>query len=210
VHDIGKNIVAVVLGCNNYKVVDLGVMCQSSAILEACRYTTNLPYILYCIVLYRLILCCTFLELDNCMWLYVIAHKVHGDCLWGVREHKADIVGLSGLITPLWTRWCQWRGTSSARASRSPPHWGGHDLAHAHRPSGSSPSTPALPSHVLDASRSVPVVSSLLDPVARDDFIAETARPMQSSVRSTTLGWKTGSMCPLQRQGILSSRSIGS
>lgn len=37
VHDIGKNIVAVVLGCNNYKVVDLGVMCPASKIIAACK-----------------------------------------------------------------------------------------------------------------------------------------------------------------------------
>merc|ERR1719223_944398 len=52
VHDIGKNIVAVVLGCNNFKVIDLGVMCKVDKIIEA------------------------------------------------VKEHKADILGLSGLITP--------------------------------------------------------------------------------------------------------------
>ncbi len=52
VHDIGKNIVGVVLGCNNYKVIDLGVMTPCAKILEAAR------------------------------------------------QHKADIIGLSGLITP--------------------------------------------------------------------------------------------------------------
>merc|ERR1719287_157500 len=52
VHDIGKNIVAVVLGCNNFKVIDMGVMCPWEKIVEACI------------------------------------------------EHKADILGLSGLITP--------------------------------------------------------------------------------------------------------------
>ena len=52
VHDIGKNIVAVVLGCNNYKVIDLGVMCSCEKIIEACM------------------------------------------------EYKADVLGLSGLITP--------------------------------------------------------------------------------------------------------------
>jgi len=52
VHDIGKNIVGVVLGCNNYKVIDLGVMQSCKAIIEA------------------------------------------------IKLHKADIVGLSGLITP--------------------------------------------------------------------------------------------------------------
>jgi 5-methyltetrahydrofolate--homocysteine methyltransferase len=52
VHDIGKNIVGVVLGCNNYKVIDMGVMVSCQAIIEKCR------------------------------------------------EEKADLVGLSGLITP--------------------------------------------------------------------------------------------------------------
>merc|ERR1740130_62916 len=52
VHDIGKNIVSVVLGCNNFKVIDLGVMCKVDKIIDA------------------------------------------------VKEHKADILGLSGLITP--------------------------------------------------------------------------------------------------------------
>lgn len=52
VHDIGKNIVGVVLGCNNYKVIDMGVMCSCQSIIDTC-----------------------------------------------IRE-KADVVGLSGLITP--------------------------------------------------------------------------------------------------------------
>jgi len=52
VHDIGKNIVGVVLGCNNYKVIDMGVMCQVRDIIDRCK------------------------------------------------SEKADIVGLSGLITP--------------------------------------------------------------------------------------------------------------
>lgn len=52
VHDIGKNIVGVVLGCNNYKVIDMGVMCSCQSIVDECR------------------------------------------------RHNADIVGLSGLITP--------------------------------------------------------------------------------------------------------------
>jgi len=52
VHDIGKNIVGVVLGCNNYKVIDMGVMCSCQSIIDTCR------------------------------------------------RENADIVGLSGLITP--------------------------------------------------------------------------------------------------------------
>jgi 5-methyltetrahydrofolate--homocysteine methyltransferase len=56
VHDIGKNIVGVVLRCNNYKVIDLGVMVPCQTILDAAR------------------------------------------------EHKADIIGLSGLITPSWKK----------------------------------------------------------------------------------------------------------
>ena len=67
VHDIGKNIVGVVLQCNNYEVIDLGVMVPADKILDAAI------------------------------------------------EHKVDMIGLSGLITPSpWTRWCSW-----------PPRWSG-------------------------------------------------------------------------------------
>ena len=60
-HDIGKNIVGVVLGCNNYEVIDLGVMVPCEKILKVAR------------------------------------------------EKKVDIIGLSGLITPRWMKWCMWR-----------------------------------------------------------------------------------------------------
>ncbi len=69
VHDIGKNIVGVVLQCNGYEVIDLGVMTPPQKILDAAR------------------------------------------------EHKANIIGLSGLITPSLTRWCMWRAKWNARAS---------------------------------------------------------------------------------------------
>jgi 5-methyltetrahydrofolate--homocysteine methyltransferase len=69
VHDIGKNIVGVVLGCSNYDVIDLGVMVPSQTILDAAK------------------------------------------------EHDADIIGLSGLITRRSTRWCGWPARWSASAS---------------------------------------------------------------------------------------------
>ena len=69
VHDIGKNIVGVVLACNNYEVIDMGVMVPSEKILE--RATAE----------------------------------------------KADMIGLSGLITPPSTRWSMWPARWSARVS---------------------------------------------------------------------------------------------
>ena len=70
VHDIGKNIVGVVLQCNNYEVIDLGVMVPAAKILETAR------------------------------------------------ERKADVIGLSGLITHRSTRWCTWRRRWNARVLR--------------------------------------------------------------------------------------------
>jgi 5-methyltetrahydrofolate--homocysteine methyltransferase len=67
VHDIGKNIVAVVLRCNNYDVIDLGVMTPADKILAAAK------------------------------------------------EHKVDVIGLSGLITPRSMRWCTWPGNDPRR-----------------------------------------------------------------------------------------------
>jgi 5-methyltetrahydrofolate--homocysteine methyltransferase len=69
VHDIGKNIVGVVLQCNNFEVIDLGVMVPCDKILETAR------------------------------------------------RERADYIGLSGLITPRWTRWCTWRERCSGRVS---------------------------------------------------------------------------------------------
>ena len=119
VHDIGKNIVGVVLGCNNYEVIDLGVMVPAERILDTAR------------------------------------------------EEGADVVGLSGLITPSLdemvhvAREMERRGLDAAAADRRRD-----DVEAAH--GGADRARVLAPTvHVLDASRVVGVVSDLLDP-ARD------------------------------------------
>eukprot|EP00245_Coleochaete_scutata_P006803 TRINITY_DN21589_c0_g1_i1.p1 TRINITY_DN21589_c0_g1~~TRINITY_DN21589_c0_g1_i1.p1 ORF type:complete len:1401 (-),score=383.05 TRINITY_DN21589_c0_g1_i1:665-4759(-) len=125
VHDIGKNIVGVVLGCNNYKVVDLGVMCACAKILEACT------------------------------------------------EHKADILGLSGLITPSLDEMVTVAKEMERAGLNIPLLIGGATTSRMHTAVKITPQYAGAVVHVLDASRSVPVVSSLLDESARDDFISD-------------------------------------
>ena len=88
VHDIGKNIVGVVLGCANYNIVDLGVMVQTQTILDAAR------------------------------------------------EHNADIVGLSGLITPSLDEMVTSPLRCNAKASPCPCSGRGHHVAHPHCAAG--------------------------------------------------------------------------
>jgi cobalamin-dependent methionine synthase I len=117
VHDIGKNIVAVVLGCNNFKVVDLGVMVPCNKILDACR------------------------------------------------EHKADVLGLSGLITPSLDEMIFVAKEMERQNLSIPLLIGGATTSKMHTAVKIAPkySKPAI--HVLDASRSVVTVSALLDKV---------------------------------------------
>ena len=125
VHDIGKNIVGVVLGCNNYRVVDLGVMCSCDSILQAAV------------------------------------------------DEKADIIGLSGLITPSLDEMVSVAKEMQRRGMKIPLLIGGATTSRMHTAVKIAPqySSPAI--HVLDASRSVVVVSSLLDPVNRDQYLDE-------------------------------------
>ncbi|CAI5536641.1 unnamed protein product [Closterium sp. Naga37s-1] len=125
VHDIGKNIVAVVLGCNNYKVVDLGVMVPCAKILDACR------------------------------------------------EHKADVVGLSGLITPSLDEMVTVAKELEREGFKIPLLIGGATTSRMHTAVKIEPVYRGPTVHVLDASRSVPVVSSLLDPTATADFVTD-------------------------------------
>ncbi|KAI8870927.1 methionine synthase-like protein [Ramicandelaber brevisporus] len=123
VHDIGKNIVGVVLGCNNYRVIDLGVMTPCEKIIET-----------------------------------AIAEK-------------ANIIGLSGLITPSLDEMIHVARELERRGLKIPVLIGGATTSKTHTAVKIAPrySEPAI--HVLDASRSVVVVSSLLDEKAREDFI---------------------------------------
>lgn len=130
VHDIGKNIVGVVLGCNNFKVIDMGVMCSCEAILEAAR------------------------------------------------KYKVDIVGLSGLITPSLDEMVHVATEMRKAGMTQPLLIGGATTSRMHTAVKISPcySTEAHPVvHVLDASRSVVVASSLLDENAekRAEYVAD-------------------------------------
>jgi 5-methyltetrahydrofolate--homocysteine methyltransferase len=126
VHDIGKNIVGVVLGCNNYEVVDLGVMVPGDKILNA---------------------------------------AVDQDC---------DIVGLSGLITPSLDEMVHVAKEMKRRGMTMPLLIGGATTSRQHTAVKIAPEYDGVTAHVLDASRAVSTVASLLDPKKKDTFAAQT------------------------------------
>jgi 5-methyltetrahydrofolate--homocysteine methyltransferase len=125
VHDIGKNIVGVVLGCNSYQVVDLGVMVPASKILDAAV------------------------------------------------EEKADIIGLSGLITPSLDEMVHVAQEMSRRGMDLPLLIGGATTSRQHTAVKIAPAYPNITAHVLDASRAVSAVARLLDPTERQKFDKE-------------------------------------
>lgn len=126
VHDIGKNIVGIVLQCNNYEVIDLGVMVPASKIVET------------------------------------------------VKAEKADIVGLSGLITPSLDEMAFFAGELQREGLKLPLLIGGATTSRVHTAVKIDPSYRAGPVvHVNDASRAVGVASSLLSPEKREAYAAE-------------------------------------
>ncbi len=124
VHDIGKNIVGVVLGCNNYEVIDLGVMVSADRILDA-----------------------------------AIAEK-------------ADIIGLSGLITPSLDEMVHVAREMERRGFTTPMLIGGATTSKLHTAVKIAPRYSHATVHVLDASRAVGVVSTLLSD-RKDEFVRE-------------------------------------
>ena len=127
VHDIGKNIVGVVLQCNNYEVIDLGVMVPADRILDAAL------------------------------------------------EHKVDIVGLSGLITPSLDEMVYVAGEMERRGFTIPLLIGGATTSKTHTAVKIEPAYKAgSTTYVLDASRAVGVVAGLLSPTEKDRIAAET------------------------------------
>ncbi len=126
VHDIGKNIVGVVLQCNNYEVIDLGVMVPAAKILETAR------------------------------------------------ERKADVIGLSGLITPSLDEMVHVAQEMEREGFSLPLLIGGATTSRAHTAVKIAQHYRASTVHVLDASRAVGVVSHLLSEELRDDFDAKT------------------------------------
>ncbi len=134
VHDIGKNIVGVVLGCNNYEVIDLGVMVPADRILET---------------------------------------AVEEDC---------DVVGLSGLITPSLDEMVNVAKEMERRELDLPLLIGGATTSKQHTAVRIAPEYAQPTLHVLDASRVVRVVSSLLDPGRKLELDGEN-RELQERLR---------------------------
>jgi 5-methyltetrahydrofolate--homocysteine methyltransferase len=125
VHDIGKNIVAVVLQCNNYEVINLGVMVPAQKILQTAR------------------------------------------------DEQADVIGLSGLITPSLEEMAHVAREMEHEGFTLPLLIGGATTSRAHTAVKIAPSYSGPVVYVPDASRSVPVTQSLLSKDSREAFIAE-------------------------------------
>src|SRR5579863_1774799 len=123
VHDIGKNIVGVVLGCNGYDIIDLGVMVPADKILETAK------------------------------------------------KEKVDVIGLSGLITPSLDEMVHVAKEMKRQEFKMPLLIGGATTSRMHTAVKIAPEFGQGVVHVLDASRSVTVVSSLLNAEQKPEFL---------------------------------------
>ncbi|MBN1414768.1 MAG: methionine synthase [Bacteroidales bacterium] len=132
VHDIGKNIVGVVLACNNYEVIDLGVMVPTEKIIQA------------------------------------------------VIDHKADIIGLSGLITPSLEIMVDAAQQFQKTGFTTPLLIGGATTSKMHTAVKIEPHYNAPVIHVKDASKSVGVVNSLLSNNLRKSFVQQTKKEYEA------------------------------
>ncbi|MSO29862.1 MAG: methionine synthase [Acidobacteria bacterium] len=147
VHDIGKNIVGVVLGCNNYEVIDLGVMVPADRILQTAA------------------------------------------------DEKADLIGLSGLITPSLDEMVFVAREMKRRGLTTPLLIGGATTSRPHTAVRIAPEYDQPVVHVIDASRAVDVVSSLLSPTQRASFDAAT-RGDQARLREQHAALKRRPLMP--------------
>jgi 5-methyltetrahydrofolate--homocysteine methyltransferase len=125
VHDIGKNIVGVVLACNNYEVIDLGVMVPCEKILETAK------------------------------------------------KENADLIGLSGLITPSLEEMTHVAREMERTGCQLPLLIGGATTSKAHTAIKIAPHYHEPVVHVLDASRAVPVTTSLLSTESKPAFVQQ-------------------------------------
>jgi len=125
VHDIGKNIVGVVLACNNYEVIDMGVMVPCEKILERAK------------------------------------------------AEKADMIGLSGLITPSLDEMVHVAREMERQGFKLPLLIGGATTSRAHTAIKIAPHYSEPVVHILDASRAVPVTTSLLSDDGKAPFVAQ-------------------------------------
>ncbi len=133
VHDIGKNIVGVVLRCNGYRVIDLGVMVPAQDILDRAE------------------------------------------------NEGADVVGLSGLITPSLDQMVHVAHEMSRRQFEVPLLIGGATTSSKHTAVKIAPAYPGLTVHVQDASRAVGVMGKVLSDSARPAYAAEVAAQQQKA-----------------------------
>jgi 5-methyltetrahydrofolate--homocysteine methyltransferase len=131
VHDIGKNIVGVVLGCNNYEVIDLGVMVPADKILKTAR------------------------------------------------EKNADMIGLSGLITPSLDEMVHVAKEMEREGFTTPLLIGGATTSRVHTAVKIAPGYGQTVIHVQDASRAVGVVSSLRSSELRDSFAKQNRQEQE-------------------------------
>jgi 5-methyltetrahydrofolate--homocysteine methyltransferase len=148
VHDIGKNIVGVVLGCNGYDIIDLGVMVHADKILDTAE------------------------------------------------KEKADIVGLSGLITPSLDEMVHVAHEMKRRGMKQPLLIGGATTSRMHTAVKIAPQYDNGVLHVLDASRSVTAVSSLLSNEQKQPFLAETKKEYEKLREQFLNKNKTKSLIP--------------
>jgi 5-methyltetrahydrofolate--homocysteine methyltransferase len=136
VHDIGKNIVGVVLACNNYEVIDMGVMVPCEKILERAK------------------------------------------------AEKADMIGLSGLITPSLDEMVHVAREMERQGFKLPLLIGGATTSRAHTAVKIAPQYSEPVVHVLDASRAVPVTTSLLSEDGKTEFVAQHRAEYEAVRRS--------------------------
>ena len=160
VHDIGKNIVGIVLGCNNYRVLDLGVMVPCEKILQTAR------------------------------------------------EAGADMIGLSGLITPSLDEMAHVAREMDRLGFTIPLLIGGATTSPKHTAIKIAPAYRHEVLHVRDASRSAPICERLLSPERRPQFDAEN-RAAQASWWPPTAAGRISSWCPTARPWPDASAPIG-
>jgi len=163
VHDIGKNIVGVVLACNNYEVIDMGVMVPCEKILERAK------------------------------------------------AENADMIGLSGLITPSLDEMVHVAREMERQGFKLPLLIGGATTSRAHTAVKIAPHYSEPVVHIVDASRAVPVTTTLLSEAGKSTFLAQhraeyealrkTAAPRQRVVslevarsRRTPIVWRAGDL----------------
>src|SRR4029079_7247647 len=132
VHDIGKNIVGVVLQCNGFEVIALGVMVPWQDILKAAN------------------------------------------------DNNADMIGLSGLITPSLDEMVTVAGEMQREGFKTPLLIGGATTSKGHRALRIDPAYDGPVIHSIDASRAVTVASALVSDTQRDELIARTAGDYES------------------------------